>query len=69
MQLHEKALLFDQTVCNWEIIYDIALETPPDAAPNWEYSSLRMIDHFQLPTPTSPCSIALIEVAQRVIRA
>ncbi len=63
------ALIFDRSVGNWEIIHDISMESPPDAPPNWEYSSLRMLEGFQFPQPTSPCSLAMIEVARRVITA
>jgi len=63
------ALLFDSVAGNWEIIHDIPIELPPDAPPNWEYSSLALLDGFELPAPVSPCAKAMIEVARRVISA
>ena len=61
------ALLFDQSAGNWEIIHDIQIESPPDSPPNWEYSSMKMMEGFQFPMPASPCSILMIEVARSLV--
>lgn len=60
------ALLFDSVVRNWEIVLEIEIASPPDAPPNWEYSTLRMIDGFDIPAPRSPCTASMIEVAKRI---
>lgn len=50
------ALLFDPEVSAWEIVHELPMAAPPDAAPGWEYSELAMCDPRDLPQPLSPCA-------------
>lgn len=50
------ALLFDPVVQAWEIVHDLPMRAPPDAAPGWEYSALAMCGPDELPEPRSPCA-------------
>ena len=50
------ALLFDPHVSAWEIVHELAMRAPPDAAPGWEYSELAMCDPRALPAGLSPCA-------------
>ena len=63
------ALLFDASCSNWEIVHELAIDALPDAPPNWEYSSLCLIDGVELPTPVSPCALSMMAIAQRVLSA
>lgn len=63
------ALLFDSTLSNWEIVHELALVAVPDAPPNWEYSSLRMIEGWELPPPAAPCTASMARIAQRAFSA
>jgi 8-oxo-dGTP pyrophosphatase MutT (NUDIX family) len=50
------ALLFDPAVSAWEIVHELPMAAPPDAAPGWEYSELAMRDPHALPEGLSPCA-------------
>jgi hypothetical protein len=50
------ALLFDPAVSAWEIVHELPMRAPPDAAPGWEYSELAMCDPRELPRGLSPCA-------------
>ena len=50
------ALLFDPVVQAWEIVHDLPMRRPPDAAPGWEYSTLAMCEPHALPAGLSPCA-------------
>lgn len=50
------ALLFDPVVQAWEIVHDVPMASPPDAAPGWEYSALAMCAPDRLPSGLSPCA-------------
>jgi 8-oxo-dGTP pyrophosphatase MutT (NUDIX family) len=63
----QRALLFDAVAGNWEIVHAIELAGQPDAPPNWEYTELRMIDLSSMPSPISPCTRGMHEIACRVI--
>jgi ADP-ribose pyrophosphatase YjhB (NUDIX family) len=64
----QQALLFDQVAGNWEIVHDIELAGEPDAPPNWEYMELRMVDLSEMPSPLSPCTEGMREIAVRVMQ-
>ena len=50
------ALLFDPAASAWEIVHELPMAAPPDAAPGWEYSELAMCDPHALPAGLSPCA-------------
>jgi 8-oxo-dGTP pyrophosphatase MutT (NUDIX family) len=56
------ALLFDPCVSAWEIVHDLVMAAPPDAAPGWEYSELAMRDPRALPEGLSPCAAQMCAV-------
>lgn len=56
------ALLFDPVVQAWEIVHDVPMAHPPDAAPGWEYSELAMCAPDELPSGLSPCAEQMREV-------
>lgn len=62
----QQALLFDQVAGNWEIVHGIELAGEPDAPPNWEYTELRLVDLSDIPSPVSPCTHGMREIAVRV---
>jgi len=62
----QQALLFDGVAGNWEIVHDIELAGEPDAPPNWEYTDLRLIELSNMPSPVSPCTEGMREIAVRV---
>lgn len=62
----QRALLFDAVAGNWEIVHSIELAGQPDAPPNWEYSDLRLVGLDEMPTPASPCTHAMLEIARRI---
>ena len=56
------ALLFDPVVQAWEIVHELPMRQPPDAAPGWEYSALSMCDPHALPAGLSPCAEQMREL-------
>lgn len=58
------ALLFDPVVQAWEIVHDLPMRAPPDAAPGWEYSALEMCAPRGLPAPLSACAEQMRELIE-----
>lgn len=50
------AIIFDPVARAWEIVHDLRISQPPDAAPSWEYAQLQMHDPHALPSPMSHCT-------------
>lgn len=59
------AIIEDSEAGNWELVFEIELEQPPDAPPNWEYSALELAELVMVPEPASPVTAQLVRVAQR----
>ena len=62
----QQALLFDGAAGNWEIVHGIELAGEPDAPPNWEYTELRLVELSEMPSPVSPCTHGMREIAVRL---
>ena len=61
------AMLRDDVVGTWEVVYRCTLASSPTTSPGWEHDELALVTPATLPEPSSDAARAMAELAEVVL--
>ena len=61
------AMLRDDVVVTWEVVYRCTLASSPTTSPGWEHDELALVTPATLPEPSSDAARAMAELAEVVL--
>jgi len=63
------AILRDDAVGTWEVVYRATIDRVPASAPDWEHDRVAAVRPRELPDPASDAAVMLVPLAEAIIEA
>ncbi len=63
------AMLRDDVVGTWEVVYRAVVDRVPTATPDWEHDRVAAVRPRELPDPASEAAVMLVPLAEAIVEA